>query len=70
VVERAEAPQPDPWWWIVGLAGAVGGTVSATVFAPVIGEAGFFGGVVTAFSGGVLVGSIVDGIGGITNKGV
>src|SRR6188768_3719927 len=52
-------PQPDPWWWIVGLAGAVGGIVSATVFAPIIGEAGFFGGGVTAFAGGILVGSIV-----------
>ena len=37
--------------------------------APMIGDAGFFAGVATAFAGGVLVGSIVDGIGGMTNKG-
>lgn len=61
-------PQPDPWWWIVGIAGAVGGVIAATVFTPVIGNAGFFGGVVTALAGGIFVGSIVDAIGGMTNR--
>jgi hypothetical protein len=54
---------------VVGLAGAVGGIVAGTAFTPVIGDAGFFAGALTGFAGGVLVGSIVDGIGGMTNKG-
>jgi len=57
-------PQPDPWWWIVGVAGAIGGIVAVAVFRPIIGDAGFLGAAITGFAGGVLVGSIVDGIGG------
>ena len=61
-------PQPDPWWWIVSLAGAVGGVIAVMVFQPVIGDAGFFAGALTAFAGGVALGSIVDGIGSMSAK--
>lgn len=59
-------PQPDPWWWIVGLAGAAGGVIAWMVFKDeVIGDAGFFAGALTAFAGGIAVGSIVDGLSGM-----
>ena len=61
-------PQPDPWWWVVSVAGAIGGVIAVSVFQPVIGDAGFFATSLTAFAGGVLLGSIVDGIGGMTAK--
>jgi len=62
-------PQPDPWWWIVSVAGAIGGVGAAVVFRPVVGDAGFFAVAGTAFAGGILVGSIVDGLGGLSAKG-
>jgi hypothetical protein len=55
-------PQPDPWWWIVSLAGAIGGVGAMIVFEPVIGDAGFMARALTSFFGGVLLGSIVDGL--------
>lgn len=57
-------PQPDPWWWIVGLAGIAGGIGAMILFKPMIGEAGIMASALTSFFGGVLVGSLVDGLGG------
>jgi len=62
-------PQPDPWWWIVSIAGAVGGAVAVTVFRPMLGDAGFVGAAVTAFAGGVFLGSVLDAVGGMVSKG-
>jgi hypothetical protein len=62
-------PQPDPWWWIVSLAGAVGGIGASVVFREMTHDAGFFAGAATAFAGGILLGSIVAGLGGAAAKG-
>ncbi|HST35281.1 MAG TPA: hypothetical protein VLK25_01440 [Allosphingosinicella sp.] len=62
-------PQPDPWWWIVGLAGAAGGVLAVMVFQDVvIRDGGYLALAATGFFGGVALGSIVDGLGGMTNK--
>ena len=59
-------PQPDPWWWIVGLAGALGGIGATMVFGPIFDGPGnsWAEASVLGFFGGVLLGNIVDGIGG------
>ena len=59
-------PQPDPWWWIVSLAGAVGGVIAVMVFKDVIRDAGYMGMAATAFFGGVTLGSLIDGVGGMS----
>ena len=62
-------PQPDPWWWIVSLAGAVGGIGAMVVFQPVIHDAGFLASAATSCAGGIFLGSLVDGLGGAAAKG-
>lgn len=62
-------PQPDPWWWIVSVVGAVGGVVAVAVFESAMGDAGFLGTAVTAFAGGVFFGSIADSLGGAGARG-
>lgn len=61
-------PQPDPWRWLVGITGALGGIAAGILFLPIIGDAGFFATALTAFAGGVFVGSVVEGIGNRTAK--
>ena len=61
-------PQPDPWWWIVSLAGAAGGVIAVMVFKDVIRDGGYMAMAATAFFGGVTLGSIVDGLGGMSAK--
>ena len=61
-------PQPDPWWWVVSLAGALGGIGAMVVFDRMIGEGGLYAISLVSFFGGVLLGSIVDGVGGASAR--
>ena len=61
---RPPVPDPDPWPWyrdiVGGLIGAVGGVGAVTVFAPMLGDATLIETAVTAFFGGVFLGSAAN----------
>lgn len=62
---RHPDPDPDPWWWIVRIVGAIGGIVAARYFAPMAGMDGVVAMGLVSFFGGTFAGSVVEGLKGL-----